>query len=152
MDTALERNLAIVVDIHSRFLFEQRVFEKRGERDLTEQEFCDLMTQAQRDTYGEDLQELHPFMWAVKGHYYGPLFYNYPYTFGLLFATGLYAQYRQNPETFRAKYDDLLSSTGMADAKTLGAEFGLDTTSIEFWRASLDIIREQIAEFERLVA
>ena len=151
LDTALERNLAIVVDIHSRFLFEQRVFEKRGERDLTEQEFSDLMTQAQRDTYGEDLQELHPFMWAVKGHYYGPLFYNYPYTFGLLFATGLYAQYRQNPETFKTKYDDLLSSTGMADAKTLGAEFGLDTTSIEFWRASLDIIREQIAEFEKLV-
>ncbi len=151
LDTALERNLAVVVDIHSRFLFESRVFEKRAERDLTEGEFSELMTSAQRETYGEDLEELHPLMWAVKGHYYGPLFYNYPYTFGLLFGTGLYALYGQNPQEFLGKYDELLSSTGMADAKTLGAQFGLDTTSIDFWRASLDVTRKQIAEFEELV-
>ena len=56
---------------------------------------------------------------AVKGHYYGPTFYNYPYTFGLLFGLGLYAQYQQGPDRFRARYDDLLSATGIADAMTL---------------------------------
>ena len=71
------------------------------------------MTQAQRETYGDDLETYHAYMWAVKGHYYGPLFYNYPYTFGLLFGTGLYALYRKDPETFKQSYDDLLSSTGL---------------------------------------
>ena len=39
----------------------------------------------------------------------------------------------------------------MYDAKTLAARFGIDITTVDFWRSSLDIIRAQIAEFERLV-
>ena len=152
LDNALGRDLQVIVDIHSRFLFERAVFEKRGARDLTPQEFCDLMTQAQQATYGEVVEPLHPYMWAVKGHYYGPTFYNYPYTFGLLFGLGLYARYQKEPETFRAQYDDFLSKCGMADAKTLAAQFGVDTTSVEFWRSSLDIVRAHVAEFERLSA
>ncbi len=152
LDNALSRNLQVVVDIHSRFLFESRVFQKRAERELGESEFCDLMTQAQRDTYGDDLSPIHPYMWAVKGHYYGSNFYNFPYTFGLLFALGLYARYRENPDEFRAKYDDFLSRCGLGDAATLARDFGFDTTQPDFWRGSLDIIREQIAEFEALVA
>ncbi|PQV64413.1 oligoendopeptidase, pepF/M3 family [Abditibacterium utsteinense] len=152
LDNALSRNLQVVVDIHSRFRFEQSVFEKRGERELTETEFCDLMTSAQRETYGEDLEPLHPYMWAVKGHYYGPKFYNYPYTFGLLLALGLYAHYQKEPETFRAKYDDFLSKCGLSDAQTLGEEFGFDLRGSEFWEGSLGIIRAQIDEFEKLIA
>ena len=151
MDTVLERNLMVVVDIHSRFLFEKSVFEKRSERELTIAEFKGLMTDAQLKTYGDELTCLHPYMWAVKGHYYGPTFYNYPYTFGLLFGLGLYSKYQKDPEAFRANYDDFLSSTGMADAATLGERFGADVQKVDFWRSSLDVIRKQIAEFEGLV-
>ena len=92
-------------------------------------------------------------MWAMKPHYYSTAlsFYNYPYTFGLLFGLGLYARYQQQPEGFHAGYDDLLSSTGLADAATLAARFGIDTRSIDFWRSSLDVIRANIQEFEALV-
>jgi oligoendopeptidase F len=152
LDSALERDLLVVVDIHSRFLFEKAVFEKRQERDLTPTEFSDLMTQAQRATYGDNLDPLHPYMWAVKSHYYNSGFYNYPYTFGLLFGLGIYALYKQDEDAFRARYDDFLSSTGMADARTLGQMFGVDVTQEAFWTASLDIIREQIEEFEKLVS
>ena len=152
LDTVLERNLAVVVDIHSRFLLERAVFEKRAERDLTVPELNALMMDAQRQTYGTELDSLHPYMWAVKGHYYGPTFYNYPYIFGLLFGLGLYARYREDPDGFRSKYDDMLSATGMADAVTLCRRFGFDIEQPDFWRSSLDIIRGQIAEFERTVA
>jgi oligoendopeptidase F len=152
LNTSLERDLMVVVDIHSRFLFEKGVFEKRGQRDLTVAEFCALMTDAQRQTYGDELEPLHPYMWAVKGHYYGPTFYNYPYTFGLLFGLGLYARYTADPEAFRGRYDDLLSSTGLADARTLGKRFGLEVEKVEFWRSSLDVIRHSIDEFEALAA
>lgn len=142
----------VVVDIHSRFLFEQGVFQKRAARDLTVSEFCDLMTESQRQTYGDNVNPLHPYMWAVKGHYYGPTFYNYPYTFGLLFGLGLYARYKGDAESFRQQYDDFLSSTGMADARTLTQRFDVDITTVDFWKSSLDVIREQIQEFENLVA
>lgn len=92
-------------------------------------------------------------MWAVKGHYYstGRSFYNYPYMFGLLFGLGLYARYQQDREAFRKGYDELLSSTGMADAATLAGRFGIDLRSEDFWRASLDMIRNDIDQFEKLV-
>jgi oligoendopeptidase F len=92
-------------------------------------------------------------MWAVKPHYYrvGLSFYNFPYMFGLLFGLGLYARYLQDPDTFRRNYDDLLSSTGMDDAATLAARFGIDVHDPGFWRSSLDVIRADIDEFERLV-
>lgn len=153
IETSLQRDLMVVVDIHSRFLFEKAVFERRPQRELTVSEFNELMLDAQRQTYGDGLdpEKLHPYMWAVKGHYYGPTFYNYPYTFGLLFGLGLYARYRQDPGSFQQGYDDLLSSTGLADAATLAHRFGIDVRSVEFWRSSLDVIRRNIEEFERLV-
>jgi oligoendopeptidase F len=98
------------------------------------------------------MDPLHPYMWAVKGHYYGPTFYNYPYTFGLLFGLGLYAHYQRNPESFRKQYDEFLSCTGLANARTLAEQFGVDVSRIDFWRASLDLIREEIADFEGLVS
>ena len=151
LDNSLSGSFQVVVDIHSRFLFESSVFVKREARELTESEFCALMLDAQYQTYGDKMASYHPYMWAVKGHYYGPTFYNYPYTFGLLFALGLYAIYQREPEKFRAQYDEFLSECGMADAKTLAAKFGIDVTTPEFWTASLDVIRAQIDEFESLV-
>ena len=51
----------------------------------------------------------------------------------------------------KANYDKLLASTGSADAATLAAEFGIDVRSKEFWVSSLDVIRQDIDEFEALV-
>jgi pepF/M3 family oligoendopeptidase len=151
LDTILQRNLMVVTDIHSRFLFEREVFARRKERDLTLSELSAVMTESQRRTYGEEPDPLHPYMWAVKGHYYGPTFYNYPYTFGLLLGLGLYSFYRREPDGFQEKYDEFLSMTGLADARALGARFGLDVTRREFWLSSLDFIRGQIDDFIGLV-
>ncbi len=145
----------VVVDITSRFLFETALFEQRAVRDLSVSELCALMTDAQKKTYGDALDErtLHPFMWAVKGHYYSSSFsfYNYPYMFGLLFGLGLYAEYQRSPEAFRVQYDDLLASTGLASPADLAARLGFDLRAPEFWRASLNVIRNDIDRFEALV-
>jgi pepF/M3 family oligoendopeptidase len=155
LEDALQGCCQVVVDITSRFLFEQGVFERRRQRELSIDEFNELMLAAQRETYGDGLDEraLHPYMWAMKPHYYDShiSFYNYPYMFGLLFGLGLYAQYQQDPASFQQGYDALLSSTGMADAATLAGQFGIDIHSEEFWRASLDIVRQDIGTFEALV-
>lgn len=156
LEASIQGSCQVVVDITSRFLFEQRVFEARQQRELSIDEFNQLMLETQRETYGDGLDQslLHPYMWAVKGHYYSASrsFYNYPYMFGLLFGLGLYARYRQDPEAFTAGYDELLSATGMADAPTLAARFGIDLYAPEFWRASFDVIRADINRFEQLIA
>ncbi|HEX9037027.1 MAG TPA: M3 family oligoendopeptidase [Ktedonobacterales bacterium] len=155
LEASLQGQCQVIVDITSRFLFEQAVFEKRLERELSVAELGELMARSQRETYGDGLDStaLHPFMWAVKSHYYSPAqsYYNFPYMFGLLFGVGLYARYQREPNAFRAGYDALLASTGEGDAATLAARFGIDTRSPDFWRASLDVIRQSIARFEELV-
>ena len=155
LEASLQGSCQVVVDITSRFLFEQRVFEQRKQRELSADEFNALMLEAQRETYGDGLDEstLHPYMWAMKPHYYSTefSFYNYPYMFGLLFGLGLYARYQKDSEGFKKGYDDLLSQTGLADAATLASQFGIDIRSVDFWRASLDIIRDDIHQFEELI-
>lgn len=154
LEASLQGSCQVVVDITSRFLFEQRVFEARQQRELSIDELNNVMLEAQRESYGDGLDEsvLHPYMWAMKPHYYSTesSFYNYPYMFGLLFGLGLYAQYQQDPEKFKQGYDDLLSSTGLANAATLAAQFGIDIHSADFWRESLDIVRGDIERFEEL--
>jgi pepF/M3 family oligoendopeptidase len=154
LDASLQGSCQVVVDIMSRFLFEQRVFAKRDQRELSVDELNNLMLEAQLETYGDGLDAslLHPYMWAVKGHYYstGRSFYNYPYMFGLLFGLGLYTRYQQDPESFKRGYDELLSSTGLADAATLAARFNIDLHSEAFWNASLDIVRADVAMFAEL--
>ncbi|MDW8052267.1 MAG: M3 family oligoendopeptidase [Armatimonadota bacterium] len=153
LEASLQGACQVVVDITSRFIFEKTVFERRNERELSAQELCAIMREAQLQTYGDGLDPnaLHPYMWAAKPHYYSSTFYNYPYMFGLLFGLGLYARYLDDPDSFRARYDDLLSRTGMADAPTLAAEFGFDLRTPAFWRSALDTIRRDVERFESLV-
>jgi oligoendopeptidase F len=151
LETDLQNACQIVVDIQSRFLFERAVFERRARRALSVAELRELMTDAQREAYGDGLgDDLHHDMWAVKPHYYGSAFYNWPYTYGLLFGVGLYARYRDDPERFRAGYDDLLSATGLATAAELGQRFGIDVADEAFWASSLAVIVERVDELERL--
>ncbi len=148
----LQAACQVVVDIHSRFLFERSFCAARATRTLSEAETCQLMLDAQEATYGDGLHPnlRHGYMWAAKPHYYGAAFYNWPYTFGLLFGLGLYARYREDPERFRDGYDDLLAACGLAAPADLAARFGIDVTDEGFWTQSLDVLRARIDEFEAL--
>jgi len=154
LDVDLVGTNQVITDIRSRFLFESEVFARRQRRTLSAAELCEMMTEAQATAYGDGLDQrtAHPYMWLLKPHYYGSHFYNWPYTYGLLFGLGLYARYRDDPEHFRAGYDDLLSRAGMDTAEELGAAFGLDVTDEAFWVASLDVVRARIADYVALAS
>jgi pepF/M3 family oligoendopeptidase len=155
LEQSLQGACQVVVDILSRFDFERAVFAARAERELSVRELNRLMLTAQDGTYGDaiDPEARHPFMWAVKGHYYDPdgPFYNFPYLFGLLFGLGLYAAGERDPDGFAERYDALLGATGLASASDLAARFGIDLRSRAFWRESLDVVRGDIERFEELV-
>lgn len=151
LETILMESSQIIVDIYSRFLFESRFVEARKKGDVSLDKTKELMLQAQKDAYGDGLdhQYLHPYMWLCKPHYYyaGSNFYNFPYSFGLLFALGLYAQYQKDPENFIQKYDDVLRETGRNDITGVAAFAGIDINKEEFWQDSLDLIIAQIEEY-----
>lgn len=154
LEASLMGSTQVVVDISSRFQFEDAFFKARESGFVTATDACDMMLAAQKDTYGEGLDEnyLHPYMWAAKPHYYEFEFgyYNYPYMFGLLFATGLYAIYEQRGKDFLDTYDELLASTGRASAYDLAEKFGFDISSSAFWEGSLRTIEQEIDEYEQI--
>ncbi|CAB4875766.1 unannotated protein [freshwater metagenome] len=154
LDVDLQGSAQVVVDIHSRWLFETELFARRQRRTLGVNELNDMMRSAQNSAYGDGLDQTtaHPYMWAVKGHYYGSHFYNWPYTYGLLFGLGLFARYQSDPTHFRGRYDDVLSRVGMNTAEELGASFDIDVTDEAFWMASIDVLRSRIDEHARLAA
>jgi oligoendopeptidase F len=114
------------------------------------------MLDAQKATYGDGLDEdqLHPYMWAVKGHYYNHdlSFYNFPYSFGQLFGLGLFSQYRSRGSDFPPQYRRILESTGRAGAEDVTAEAGFDIRTPDFWRSGIDYVRSRIDEFEERAA
>lgn len=144
----------VIVDIYSRFLFEKSVFEARKESALTVSQIKELMLEAQREAYGDGLDQeyLHPYMWAWKPHYYDAdyNYYNFPYAFGLLFAKGLYAEYLNKGESFTSEYERLLSITGKNKIADITKEVGIDIHNKEFWRNSLKTIEEDIEKFIEL--
>ena len=142
-----------VATVRSRFR-NAEVFARRQRRTLGVTELNELMLEAQLTAYADGLDQstAHPYMWAVKGHYYGSHFYNWPYTYGLLFGLGLFARYQADPDRFRGGYDDLLSRAGMNSAEELGQSFALDVSDVGFWMASIDVLRSRIDEYVRLSA
>ena len=141
----------VVVDIYSRYLFEKEVFERRAQAELSSDELNDIMVRAQKATFGDGLDEkyLQKFMWTWKPHYYrtDTSFYNYPYAFGLLFATGLYAVYQKRGADFVPAYRELLASTGEARAADLADKFGINIRTKKFWADSLAIIGKRVDRF-----
>jgi pepF/M3 family oligoendopeptidase len=142
---------AVIVDIYSRYLFESEVFTRREQAELSADDLNDIMEHAQKATYGDGLDEryLQKFMWTWKPHYYSPQlsFYNYPYAFGLLFATGLYAVYQKRGVDFVPDYKNLLASTGEERAAELADRFGINIRTKKFWADSLAIIGKQVERY-----
>jgi pepF/M3 family oligoendopeptidase len=151
LETDLIGKTQVIVDITSRYLFEQEVFKRRATAELSADELSALMLDSQKQTYGDglDARYLHKYMWTWKPHYYsaGLSFYNFPYAFGLLFATGLYAIYQKQGSAFVKDYEHLLASTGEADAADLAARFGINIRKKAFWKASLDLIGKRIERY-----
>lgn len=144
----------VIVDIYSRYLFESEVFERRAQAELSADDFCEIMTRAQKGTYAEALEPeyLHRYTWTWKIHYYIPSlsFYNFPYAFGLLFGLGLYAIYQQQGNHFLEDYDALLRSTGEGTAADLAARFDIDIKEPAFWEGSLKVIERRIDRYVAL--
>ena len=153
IESQLQDAAQIICDIYSRYRFETMVFANRESQFMDAGTLCGFMTRAQEQSYGDGLDhdQMHPYMWVCKSHYYGPTFYNFPYAFGGLFARGLYAQYETEGAPFVEKYKRLLHTTTVATAEDTAKVAGIDLTDKRFWRGALQTIADQIDLFCQIV-
>lgn len=112
-----------------------------------------MMEEAQKDAYHGALAEYHPTFWASKLHFYstGVPFYNFPYTFGYLFSTGIYARAKAEGAAFAQRYVDLLRDTGRMKVEDLVQKhLGVDIKKEDFWQSAVDVTVADAKEFLRL--
>lgn len=153
LELDLQDACQVLVDILCRYYFEKAVFEKRKESELTAEDFCALMKEAQEKSYGDGLSpERHEYMWAVKPHYYstGLDFYNFPYAFGQLFAVSLYQTYLNESKKgndFSKTYAALLRDTGSMSCEDLCRKAGFDITRKDFWLKGINFYKKEIDLF-----
>lgn len=151
IESQIQDSTQIIVDIYSRFLFEDEVIRRRNDTFLFADELEKVMLWVQREAYGDGLDPdyMHPYMWCCKSHYYsaGLSYYNFPYAFGGLFSRGLYAKYLEEGEAFLPKYRALLKATTVDTVEGVAGIAGIDLTNPDFWRKSLSVITDQIDLF-----
>jgi pepF/M3 family oligoendopeptidase len=154
LDARLQNAVAFCMNIRARYLFETRFYEHRAKGMLDASALCELMVEAQREAYGDALASWHPHFWASKLHFYltDVPFYNFPYTFGYLFSTGLVAIAEQEGRKFSQRYDHLLRDTGVMYVEELGMRhLGVRLDEPDFWRGAVARAVADVNSFEKLV-
>lgn len=155
IDDKMQRSVALLMNIQSRFLFETSFYAERKQGLVSVPRLNELMVAAQQEAFANSLSEYHPHFWASKLHFYntGVPFYNFPYTFGYLFSAGVYAQARVEGAAFRSKYAALLQDTGRMRVEDLAKQhLGVDISQPEFWQGAIDFVMADLDEFLRLTA
>ncbi|HEY8530866.1 MAG TPA: M3 family metallopeptidase, partial [Limnochorda sp.] len=151
LDQKLSDAVSYLMNIHSRYLFERRFYEARKAGPLAVEELNRLMVEAQKEAYLDLLGEYDPLFWASKLHFYltDEPFYNFPYTFGYLFSTGLYGLARAEGPSFARRYVALLRDTGRMTVEELARRhLGVDLTRPDFWA---DAARLAVADVQSFV-
>jgi oligoendopeptidase F len=150
LDDKIQRTVALLMNIHARFLFETSFYEERKQGPVSVERLNQLMLQAQKEAYCEALDEYHPLFWASKLHFFitGVPFYNFPYTFGYLFSLGIYAQALEEGKGYEEKYIALLRDTASMNVEDLAQKhLQVDLTQEDFWKKAVDICLADIDEF-----
>ncbi|MGP6139659.1 MULTISPECIES: M3 family oligoendopeptidase [unclassified Jeotgalibaca] len=153
LNTKLENATAMFMNIHARFLFENAFYSERQNGLVTADRLSELMVNAQKEAFDNQLSEYHPHFWASKLHFFidDISFYNFPYTFGFLFSLSIFAEYKKNPEGFEDKYIALLRDTAVMRTEDLVQKhLGKDITVEDFWKQGIDIMAEDAKAFLEL--
>ncbi|MBO0476525.1 M3 family oligoendopeptidase [Vagococcus sp. DIV0080] len=150
IDVKMQNAIAMFLNIHTRFIFENNFHEARKENVLTDEEITQLMLDAQKESYCDSLGSYHPHFWASKLHFFidDVPFYNFPYTFGYLFSLGIYAHAQKQGASFEDEYIALLRDTASMSTEDLALKhLGIDLTKPDFWQDGIDIIKKDVEEF-----
>ncbi|PLR85863.1 oligoendopeptidase [Bacillus canaveralius] len=150
LEDKVQRSVALLMNIHARFLFETRFYEERKNGMVSAARLNELMEQAQKEAYGNALEEYHPSFWGSKLHFYitGIPFYNFPYTFGYLFSLGIYARALEEGKGYEQKYVDLLKDTASMTVEELAQKhLNVDLTKRDFWEQAVKLCIDDVEEF-----
>lgn len=153
LDEKLKRSVMNFMNIHSRFLFEDKFYEERKMGIVSSSRLKELMQEALDVAYGESLDHASLYSWVWTPHYYltkSP-FYNFQYTFGYLLSLILYAKSKENGREFEKNYIELLRDSGSMSMEDLVMKhLKEDITSVDFWEKGIKVCVQDVENFINL--
>lgn len=153
LDTKMQNAIAMFMNIHARFIFETNFYTARQKGLVSQEQITNLMLEAQKESYLDQLGSYHPHFWAAKLHFFidDVPFYNFPYTFGYLFSMGIYAYASDKGTSFEDDYIALLRDTASMTTEELAQKhLQVDLTKPDFWQAGINRVLADVSEFMEL--
>lgn len=155
LDEKLKRSVMNFMNIHSRFLFEKKFYEERKEGIVSASRLNEIMHEVIDIGYEGSLGNASLYSWVWTPHFYitkSP-FYNFPYTFGYLFALSIFAKAKEKGKEFEKDYLHLLRDSGSMSTEDLVMKhLGEDITSEAFWRKGIELCVKDAEEFMKLTS
>lgn len=132
------------------------LFERKAHQMIEEgasvDELASVYLENLKEQFGEavELSDEFRWEWVSIPHIYQVPFYVYAYAFGQLLVLSLYQQYKEEGESFKPRYIQLLEAGGSdAPARVLEAA-GVDIASASFWQGGFDVVARMVEELEKI--
>jgi oligoendopeptidase F len=155
LDQKLQNAYTLFCNIYARFLFDRAFYNERKGGLISRARLDEIMVDSQKKAFMGTLADdgYHKLFWASKLHFFltDTPFYNFPYTFGFLFASGVYNRAKNEGKSFAPKYRDLLADTGKMTSEDVARKhMDVDLTKEDFWTDAVNRVMSDVDEFEKL--
>lgn len=113
-------------------------------------DLSDLYWSNLQEQFGDSLSLSEDFKaeWAAIPHFYFSPFYVYAYAFGQLLVLSLYQQFREEGDSFKPRYMNILKAGGSASPEIILTRAGIDMHSRDFWQGGFDVLRRSVEELK----
>ncbi|MCB0331585.1 MAG: M3 family oligoendopeptidase, partial [Bdellovibrionales bacterium] len=148
----LENLIATIHRQVSMFLFERDVHAARRKGELHTEDFNRIWRARQEEMFrgSVELTPGYDYWWSYVPHFVHTPFYVYAYSFGQLFALGLYEKFEHQPEPFAQRYIEFLRSGNSKSPVELGHLLGVNLSRPEIWQNGVKTFRKMLLETEKL--
>lgn len=152
LDEKIKNTILFMLKPYVNYLFLKSVYENNKSQYLSSSELDNMMVQAQKFVYQDSLSGYNEKEWISNNLFWltDRPFYNYQYTFGTIFSSGLYSLMSKGLLT-SSDYINLLQDTGSLTIENLSIKhLSVDLKEEYFWQQSLEVILSDINEFIQL--
>jgi oligoendopeptidase F len=132
-------------------MFEQKAHEMIAEGAQVN-ELAEAYLENLQSEFGDavEIPEEFKWEWVMIPHIYGVPFYVYAYAFGQLLVLSLYKQFKEEGESFKPRYMQILAAGGSIAPMELLKNAGMDVSTAAFWQGGYDVIEEMVNRLEAL--
>ena len=133
--------------------FELRLHLERKNGLLSNERIGDIWLEENSKLFGDAVEMIPAYRWGWSyiSHFIHSRFYCYSYTFAELLVLALFQKYREEGESFKAGYRQLLESGGALSPADTAKLAGIDITEAGFWQKGYDFLGGLIEELRLVV-